>query len=132
MPLLNADHVRRSVNKYFQNYLIELKIKCIALNSNSDHIHFLIELPTDRTIEDIVKLLKGSSSHWINQSNLIISKLAWAVGYAVFTVSKSNIGKLMLYIINQKEHHKKLSFQEEYNRFLEHTDNFWKLAAKNR
>jgi REP element-mobilizing transposase RayT len=118
MPLLNTDEVRIKVNKYFQDYLKGMEIKVLAVYSNADHVHLLIELPLNKTIQDIVKLLKGSSSHWINQNDIITKKFAWAVGYAVFTISKSNVDKVIKYIKNQKEHHRKLTFTEEYKKFI--------------
>jgi REP element-mobilizing transposase RayT len=117
-PLLNTNEVQNKINHFFQNYLKELKIKVLALYTNPDHAHFLIELPIDRTIQDIVKHLKGSSSHWINLNDIIKLKFSWAVGYAAFTVSKSNVEKVKKYIQNQKEHHKKLTFSEEYEKFI--------------
>lgn len=116
-PLLNSDEVQNKVNHYFQEYLKELEIKIMAMHTNPDHVHFLIELPLDRTIQDVVKLLKGSSSHWINHNDIIRHKFSWAAGYAAFTVSKSNVDKVKKYIQNQKEHHAKLTFAEEYEKY---------------
>jgi len=118
-PLLVSEEVQRKVTHYFQKYLNDLSIKILALYTNPEHVHFLIELPVDRTIKDIVKLLKGSSSHWINQNDIIKMKFSWAVGYAAFTVSKSNVYKVKKYIQNQKEHHKKRTFTEEYQSFID-------------
>ncbi|MGD9487191.1 MAG: IS200/IS605 family transposase [Calditrichaceae bacterium] len=117
-PLLSSNEVQKKVNHYFQNYLNELEINLIGLHTNSDHVHLLIELPLNRTIQDIVKLLKGSSSHWINQNDIIKMKFAWAVGYAAFTVSKSNVSKVKRYILNQKEHHREATFTQEYEKFI--------------
>ncbi len=66
----------------------------------------------------MVKLTKGSSSHWINQNNIIAPKFAWAVGYAAFTVSKSNVQRVYNYVLNQEEHHKRVTFQQEYEEFM--------------
>lgn len=118
-PLLSSDEVRKKINHYFHNYLRELEIRVLALYTNPDHVHILIELPLNRTIQDIVKLIKGSSSHWIYQNDIISKKFSWAVGYAVFTVSKSHIYKVVKYISKQKEHHKKLTFIDEYSKFID-------------
>lgn len=61
---------------------------------------------------------KSSSSHFINQNNLIAEKFAWQTGYAAYPVSASVGEKVFHYIINQKQHHKKKSFQHEYDEFL--------------
>ena len=118
-PLLGSREVQIRINHYFQKYLSELRIKVLALYANPDHVHILIELPVDRTIQDITKLLKGSSSHWINQNDIIRQKFAWAIGYAAFTVSKIKVEKVKQYIQHQEEHHRKVSFREEYIKFLQ-------------
>lgn len=84
---------------------------------NPDHVHALIDLPTDKTIADTLHLLKGSSSNWINKQ--INFKFAWAKGYAAFSVSESNLKKVVDYILNQEEHHRVKSFAEEYEEFLQ-------------
>ena len=84
--------------------------------ANSDHVHAVIDLPTNMTIEDVARLLKGESSSWIN--NNIDFKFNWATGYAAFSVSESKLNKVIKYILNQEEHHKHKSFTEEHNEFL--------------
>jgi len=118
-PLLGSGEVQSKINHYFQKYFEKLKIKVLALYTNPEHVHFLIELPVDRTIQDIVKLLKGSSSHWINHNDIIRHKFSWGIGYAVFTVSGKNVEKVKKYIQRQKEHHQKVTFNDEYMRFLQ-------------
>jgi len=83
---------------------------------NAEHVHALINLPTSFTVEDILHLYKGSSSNWINK--LVKFKFYWGKGYAVFSVSESNVDNVVKYIINQDEHHKRRSFSEEYEEFL--------------
>ena len=83
---------------------------------NSDHVHALIDLPTNITIEDVARLLKGELSSWIN--NTIEFKFNWATGYAALSVSESKLDKVIKYILNQEEHHKHKSFTEEYEKFL--------------
>jgi len=83
---------------------------------NEDHVHTLIDLPPDKTVEETVRLLKGESSFWINAK--INSKFQWARGYGVFSVSESNCDKLVKYIISQEEHHRKRTFMEEYEMFI--------------
>jgi REP element-mobilizing transposase RayT len=83
---------------------------------NSDHVHAVIDLPTNMTIEDVARLLKGELSSWIN--NNIDFKFNWATGYAAFSVSESKLDKVIKYILDQEEHHKNKSFAEEYDEFL--------------
>ena len=123
VPLLKSPESRTAATRYIREYAEEKAIPVKAIYVNPDHVHLLIELPTNRTIEEIVKLVKGSSSHWINQNNIIKPKFAWAVGYAAFTVSKLNVGKVKKYIEKQEEHHRKLTYTEEYQRFIKEVEN---------
>ena len=81
-----------------------------------DHVHALFNLPTNRTVEDIARLLKGELSSWINRN--ITYKFVWGKGYAAFSVSESQLYHTIQYIDNQEEHHRNKSFTEEYNAFL--------------
>ena len=85
---------------------------------NADHVHALIDLPTVFPIEKAVKLLKGSSSYWINQNKLTKTKFAWSRGYGAFSVSESVMPEVVKYINEQEKHHKKRAFLEEYKDFI--------------
>lgn len=98
--------------EYSENKNIYMKINYV----NQDHIHALIDLPTNITIEDVFHLFKGSSSNWVNKQ--ISYKFSWSKGYGAFSVSESNIDKVVKYIVNQEEHHRRMNFIEEYNEFL--------------
>jgi len=89
-----------------------------AINGTKDHIHILFLQNSNFSLSDIVKNIKGESSHWINQNNFIDKKFAWQSGYGAFSISDTKEDKIIEYIKNQKEHHKKISFVEEYNLFL--------------
>ena len=90
-----------------------------AINGMPDHLHILFLLNPNFALKDIIKNIKGESSHWINQENLMKVKFAWQTGYGAFSVSESNVDKVHHYIMGQKEHHKKKSFAEEYEDFME-------------
>jgi REP element-mobilizing transposase RayT len=85
---------------------------------NSDHTHALIDLPTNLTIEQTIQLLKGSSSHWINHNRLVRGRFAWGRGYGAFSVSHSDMDRVSKYIANQREHHRKRTFEDEYQLFV--------------
>ena len=93
---------------------------------NADHMHTLIDLPTNLTIEQIVQLLKGSSSHWINENKLLRGRFAWGRGYGAFSVSHSDVDRVAKYIVGQEEHHRKRSFAEEYELFVERYGLEWR------
>ncbi|OLE54730.1 MAG: transposase [Acidobacteria bacterium 13_1_20CM_3_53_8] len=84
-----------------------------------DHIHALIMAQPSIAPSNIAKFLKGDSSKWIKEEFSDLREFAWQDGYGAFTVSKSNISSVISYIQNQREHHKKRTFQEEYLEFLQ-------------
>ena len=65
---------------------------------NPDHVHVLVDLPTSLAIEEMMHLLKGASSHWINENNLLPCKFGWGRGYGIFSVSHSGFGEVADYI----------------------------------
>lgn len=85
---------------------------------NADHLHILIDLPTSKSIQEVAKLYKGSSSFWINKNRLTVNKFSWARGYGSFSVSQSNFGKVKNYIIHQEKHHRKKTYSTELTDFL--------------
>lgn len=89
-----------------------------AINGMPDHLHILFLLNPNFAVKDILKNIKGESSHWVNQDNLTKTKFAWQTGYGAFSVSESNIEKVQQYIQNQKEHHQKKTFTVEYEEFM--------------
>lgn len=97
-----------------------IKCKCHldSLNGTSDHIHAQFLLNPDLSIRQVMKQVKGASSHHINQSKLLAQKFAWQVGFGAFSVSESQMPVIRNYINNQKEHHKTMTFEEEYQQFI--------------
>lgn len=83
-----------------------------------DHIHALITAPPTIAPFQIAQLLKGGSSKWIHEEFTALRNFGWQDGYGAFTVSKSKIPDVITYIQNQREHHRKKTFQEEYLEFL--------------
>jgi len=101
-----------------QNFENELDCKVKIINGMSEHLHILFLLNPNYALKDVFHSIKGSSSHWINQENFIKEKFAWQIGYSAFSVSESKLKDVEKYIQNQKEHHKKITFHEEYEAFL--------------
>ena len=107
---------RASVN--LSQYALEKGIYMKINYFNADHTHTLIDQPTNLTIEQVIQLLKGSSSHWINQNRLVRGRFAWGRGYGAFSVSQSDVDRVAKYIANQAEHHRKKTFEDEYQLFI--------------
>ena len=84
-----------------------------------DHIHILIGLNPAKSIAEVAQKIKANSSRFINQQNWFPEKFRWQDGYAAFSVSTSKREQVRTYIKNQKEHHKKISFMDEYFSLME-------------
>jgi putative transposase len=93
---------------------------------NADHVHALIDLPTDASIENVVQLLKGSSSHWINSNDIVQGRFAWGRGYGAFSVSESNVDTVAKYIATQAAHHRMRTFSDELKEFCERHGLQWR------
>lgn len=117
MPLIHSD-VEDQIHRLMTDQLREQGCPVRIINGMPDHIHCLFLLNAQKSIAEVVKQIKGSSSHFINQNNLIADKFSWQTGYAAYSVSESAVEKVFQYIKNQKEHHQKKSFQQEYDDFL--------------
>jgi len=100
-----------------------------TINCVSDHIHLLVSLSTEITIAKTAMLIKGESSFWVNKQKLIKSKFEWQDEYIALSVSYSAIDKVRAYIFNQEVHHKKKTFAEEYEEFI-NAHEFEKILAK--
>lgn len=113
-----TDEIRPRV---FQHIRENAKKKGIFLDFVSgykEHVHCLISLGTDQKISELVKLIKGESSFWINQNKLTKTKFAWQHEYFVVGVCESLLDKTRDYIRNQEEHHREKGFDEEFELML--------------
>ena len=90
----------------------------LAINGMPDHIHFLIGMKPSCCLSDLVREVKKSSNDFVNETKLSKFKFNWQVGFGAFSYSHSQLDNVIAYIMNQKEHHKKKSFKEEYIEFL--------------
>lgn len=93
--------------------------KALAVGGMPDHIHILASIPATITLSEFVKKIKVWSSKWLKSLGDGYHDFAWQDGYGAFSVSHSVIPATVNYIANQAEHHKKLTFREEYIRFLQ-------------
>lgn len=88
--------------------------KMLAINGVSNHIHIFINIKPNCNIADLVREIKKSSNTFINENRFTPFKFQWQEGYGVFSYSHSHIDKVAKYVMNQKEHHRKKTFKEEY------------------
>ncbi|MCK9399057.1 MAG: IS200/IS605 family transposase [Bacteroidales bacterium] len=92
-----------------------------SIGGTEDHAHLLLSLPGSISPSKAIQLIKSGSSKWIHESFPDKSGFYWQTGYAAFSVSISNIDRIIKYIQNQEKHHKTVTFQQEYLAFLKNS-----------
>lgn len=90
----------------------------LAVGGWLDHVHVFFELPMTVTIADLMRMLKASSSKWINDNRLVKGKFQWQEGYGAFSHSHAQRDKVIQYIMTQETHHANKSFRQEYMALL--------------
>jgi REP element-mobilizing transposase RayT len=106
------------LHNFLHDQLLEMACPVRIMNGMPDHIHILFLQHPSRSMRDIIKKIKSTSSLWINHNKLCIQKFSWHTGYASFSVSESQVQRVFDYISSQKEHHLRETFQEEYTHIL--------------
>ena len=116
-PVLNLD-VRQTLFGHIYQNALEKEILMEVVGGHNNHVHCLFRLKNNQTIEKVMQLIKGESSFWSNKKDLSGLKLNWQKEYFAVSVSESHANIVKIYIQNQEEHHKKKTWDEEYNEFI--------------
>jgi len=106
------------LHKYITGIIQNNGHKLLAINSASDHLHLFVGLNPKQSLSELMRQVKGDSAEFINKQNLTKNKFNWQEGYGAFSNSRSQIDAVVKYIINQKQHHIKQSFKDEYLEIL--------------
>lgn len=117
-PILTSE-VRQVLFDHIHQNALSKEILMEIVGGHVNHVHCLFRLRNNQTIENVMQLIKGESSFWLNKSGLIQLKLNWQKEYFAVSVSESQIDKVKNYILTQEEHHKKKTWEDEYNEFME-------------
>ena len=104
--------------KYISGIITNKEQKILAINGMPDHIHLLIGMKPSCCLSDLVREIKKASNTFIKDKKLSKYKFQWQEGFGAFSYNHSAIDRVIKYINNQKEHHKKQSFRDEYLDFL--------------
>ncbi|MBK9216814.1 MAG: IS200/IS605 family transposase [Chloracidobacterium sp.] len=91
----------------------------VIIGGDKDHLHILLALSRIWSIAKVIELIKKRSSKWIKTKGKEFAPFQWQTGYGAFSVSKSSVPAVKKYIENQKEHHQKKTFEDEFIGFLE-------------
>ena len=105
--------------KYITGIIQAHSHKLLAINGMPDHLHVFFGMRPTQSLSDLMQDIKGSSSKWINEKHFIKNKFEWQQGYGAFSYSKSQAAHVIAYIQNQEMHHRKITFLEEYEKFLQ-------------
>jgi putative transposase len=105
---------RDDLHKYMSGILKLDNAHPLAVGGWKDHVHVFFELHPNSKISDLMRMLKATSSKWINDNRLVSGKFQWQEGYGAFSYSRSQRNDVIQYIMKQEEHHKERTFREEY------------------
>ena len=106
--------IEQRIWAYLGGIAKENRMKPLQIGGVDDHIHILLGAPATMAPAKAAQLIKGGSSSWIHTEFPKLQNFAWQDGYGAFTVSKSAIPDVTTYIQNQREHHKRQSYKEEF------------------
>ena len=109
---------RVRIEKYITGIVNKNSSKLYAIYANSEHIHFLVSRSPKLSDEELASIVAQSSEKFINDNKLCDGWFEWQETASAFSVSKSNVDRVCKYILNQGEHHRKITFKEEYESFI--------------
>jgi REP element-mobilizing transposase RayT len=112
------DGIRPDLHAYIGGTFTGLGCSPIEINTEPDHAHLLFLMTRTETLSDVVRQVKKSANHWLRARGPGFANFHWQGGYGAFSVSQSAVEEVRGYIRGQREHHKRVSFQEEFRAFL--------------
>lgn len=116
------DFISSSIEKELHAYMAKIfqneSCSTLIIGGTTNHIHSLCRLDRTMTVADLVQEVKQGSSKWIKTKGDEFTSFSWQAGYGAFSIGASNVDQLLSYIRNQKKHHQKISFKDEYRAFL--------------
>ena len=118
-PIIHEKN-RVRIEKYITGIVKNNLSKLYAIYANPEHMHFLVSRSPDISETELATIIAESSENFINALKLVKGKFKWQNSASAFSVSKSNVDSICKYILNQPEHHKKISYKEEYDKFIKH------------
>ena len=119
MPLIREEN-RIRIEKYITGIVNNNSSKLYAIYANREHVHILLSRSPAISEQELATIIADSSEKFINQNNLSKSPFKWQQSASAFSVSKSDVDNVCKYILNQPEHHKKVTFEEEYEKFIKY------------
>jgi len=116
-------YLKRTVKKDLLDHIFEnanqKEIYIRVANAMEDHVHVLLSLSATMNIAETVQLIKGESSHWLNNKSILPNEFIWAKEYYAASISGHEVKHVIRYINEQEKHHRRITFQEECKLFME-------------
>ena|SRR5947209_6872408 len=116
-------YITKEVEPELHAYLAAVFREChspsLTINGTADHVHALFTLSRTVTVAEVVEEVKKRSSKWVKTKGGVYRSFQWQTGYGAFSIGQSNVAALKKYIAEQKEHHRRRTFEDEYRSFLE-------------
>lgn len=109
---------KERLHQYITGIIQNHKHKMLAINSMPDHLHIFFGMRPTQSISDLMRIVSGDSSEWINKNKLTHKHFNWQNGYGAFSYRKRSVPTMINYILNQEQHHQKQSFLDEYKELL--------------
>jgi putative transposase len=110
--------IETELHPYMAKVFRELKCPSLPIDGTSDHVHILFSLGRVIKVADLVEEVKTESSKWIKTKGREFRNFHWQRGYGAFSIGQSNVEALKRYIRGQRQHHRRVTFQDEYRKFL--------------
>ena len=117
-PFLRGQLLREELHRYLGGILNQLGCQPVIAGGVADHVHILCALSRTVTAAEMVKEVKRGSSLWLKTKSPGLHDFAWQNGYGIFSIGFSQVATVRNYIAGQEEHHRKVSFQDEFREFL--------------
>mgnify|MGYP002863778516 FL=1 len=117
LPIIMEKH-RDRIEKFITGVVNNNDSKLYSIYANPEHVHFLVSRSPKISEETLLNRVADSSEKFINENKLCMGIFSWQESASAFSVSKSDVDRVCKYIRNQPEHHKKVSFQKEYDDFI--------------
>jgi REP element-mobilizing transposase RayT len=112
------NEVKPRLHSYMRTVIEREGAKLLFINGVEDHVHLLLAMPLTMLIPDLIEKVKPVSTKWFIKTFPEMKEFGWQIGYGAFSVGKSNLQAVINYIQNQEEHHKKMTFDEEFANML--------------
>jgi len=116
-PIITLDYKPRLYD-YIGGIIRGLSGISLGINGAADHVHVLAKLRPERALSDVLRDLKANATGWMHEVFPEVQHFSWQRGYGAFTVSQSHVIEVQRYLARQEEHHKRVSFREEFIQFL--------------